>query len=153
MSYTTIEVRKRMTATREEVFDAWLDREGMCVWMCPGPITSAEVTLDPRVGGEFNILMKSPTADYDHAGKFVVLDRPSKLQFTWISAGTDRQETLVTVELLECTGGCEIVLTHERIPRIETINQYQEGWGHILMKLDLHIAKQRTRVEAPIPLG
>lgn len=153
MSSPMVVVRKKMTATREEVFDAWLDSEGMGIWMCPGPITSSEVKLDPRVGGEFSILMKAPAAEYDHAGRFLVLDRPSKLQFTWISAGTDRQETLVTVELYEQSAGCEIVLTHERIPRLETVNQYEEGWGHILMKLDLQIAQTRVRGEATIPVG
>lgn len=143
MSGPSIVVRKTMNATREEVFDAWLDREGMGTWMCPGPITSAEVTMEPRVGGRFHILMKAPTAEYDHTGEFLVLERPSKLQFTWISAGTDRQETLVTIELHARIEGCELVLTHERIPRPETVQQYEEGWGHILSKLDLHVIPVR----------
>jgi uncharacterized protein YndB with AHSA1/START domain len=139
MNSPKIVVRKQLPASREEVFDAWLDSDGMGVWMCPGPITSSDVTIDPKVGGHFTILMKSPGGEFDHAGEFLVLERPSKLQFTWISAGTDRQETLVTVELHERGSDCELVLTHERIPRAETVNQYEEGWGHILEKLGQHL--------------
>jgi len=85
MSDQTVVVRKMLPASCEEVFDAWLDSEGMRQWMCPGPVTNSVVTLEPRVGGRFRILMKSPKADYDHTGEFRVLDRPSKLQFTWVS--------------------------------------------------------------------
>jgi uncharacterized protein YndB with AHSA1/START domain len=139
MSSPTIVVRRHLPASREEVFDAWLDSDGMSIWMCPGPITSSNVAIDARVGGRFTILMKSPAGEFDHAGQFLVLDRPSRLQFTWISAGTDRQETLVTVDLHEHGSDCELVLTHERIPRVETVNQYEEGWGHILEKLSRHL--------------
>src|SRR5258708_37807974 len=115
MNNHTVVVRKMLPASREEVFDAWLDSEGMSVWMTPGPIVSSEVTLDPRVGGRFRILMKAPTVSYDHTGEFLILDRPSKLQFTWISPGTGNQETIVTIELHERGTQCELVLTHERL--------------------------------------
>jgi len=143
MSDQTVVVRKILPASREEVFDAWLDSEGMRQWMCPGPVTSSEVTLDPRVGGRFRILMKSPKTDYDHTGEFRVLDRPSKLQFTWVSAGTDNRETLVTVELHERGTQCELVLTHERFPREEAVSQHKQGWSEIVDKLGAYLAQER----------
>jgi uncharacterized protein YndB with AHSA1/START domain len=141
MSEQTVVVRKILPASREEVYDAWLDCEGMRQWMCPGPVTSAEVTLEPRVGGRLRILMKAPKSDYDHTGEFRVLDRPSKLQFTWVSPGTDHQETLVTVELHERGTQCELVLTHERFPREEAARQHEEGWGQIADKLGDYLAQ------------
>lgn len=142
MSASTVVVRKLLPASREEVFDAWLDSEGMRQWMCPGPVQSSEVTMDPRVGGRFRILMKAPQANNDHTGEFRVLDRPSKLQFTWISAGTDNRETLVTVELHERGSKCELVLTHERIPRAEAVNEHEQGWGGIVEKLATYLVQQ-----------
>ena len=143
MSGQTIVVTKLLSASREEVFDAWLDSDGMRQWMCPGLVETAEVTLDPRVGGRFRILMKSPKANYDHTGEFRVLDRPSKLQFTWISPGTDNQETLVTIELHERGSKCELVLTHERIPRADAAAEHQQGWSDIVDKLDGYLVEQR----------
>jgi len=135
MSTQPVVVRKVMPVSREEVFDAWLDSEGMGQWMCPGTVGRSEATLDARVGGGFRILMKAAEADYLHTGEFLVLDRPSKLQFTWFSPGTDQQETLVTVEIHERGGQCEVVLTHERFPREDAAERHQKGWGEILDKL------------------
>jgi len=42
---------RRIGVTREELFDAWVDPESMREWMCPGDVISAEVRLEPRVGG------------------------------------------------------------------------------------------------------
>jgi uncharacterized protein YndB with AHSA1/START domain len=64
MTGQTVTIRKILPASREEVFDAWLDPEGMRRWMCPGPVTSAEVTLEPRVGGRFRIVMSAPNATF-----------------------------------------------------------------------------------------
>ena len=94
-------VRRRMRATREELFDAWTDQEGMREWMCPGDVVSADVRLEPRVGGALHITMHSPSAIYEHTGEFRVVERPSKLAFTWTADNMDGQVTLVTVEFLE----------------------------------------------------
>ncbi len=128
-------IRKLISATREEVFDAWLDAASMRTWMCPGPILSAEAEIDARVGGKFRILMKGADKDFDHTGEYKIIERPSKLAFTWISEGTDRQPTLVTVELFERGKQCELVLTHERFPRIEAVERHKSGWGSIADKL------------------
>jgi uncharacterized protein YndB with AHSA1/START domain len=135
VSTQPVVVSKVMPVSREEVFDAWLDGEGMGRWMCPGTVGRSEATLDARVGGGFRILMKAAEAEYVHTGEFLVLDRPSKLQFTWFSPGTDQQETLVTVELHERGEHCEVVLTHERFPREDAAARHQKGWGEILDKL------------------
>ena len=64
MNGQTVTIHKMLPASREEVFDAWLDAEGMGEWMCPGPGTSCEVTLEPRVGGHFRIVMMAPDTQY-----------------------------------------------------------------------------------------
>ena len=143
MSTQPVVVRKVMPVSREEVFDAWLDGEGMGQWMCPGTVGRSEATLDARVGGGFRILMKAAEAEYLHTGEFLVLDRPSKLQFTWFSPGTDQQETLVTVELHERGEYCEVVLTHERFPREDAAARHQKGWREILDKLAGYLGGKR----------
>src|SRR5215471_13963028 len=124
-----------LAASCEEVFDAWLDAQGMCQWMCPGPVTSCEVTLEPRVGGHFRIVMTAPGAKFVNTGEFRVLDRPEKLQFTWASSRWGNQETLITVELHPRDAQCELVLTHERFPLEYSAGQLVTGWTQILAKL------------------
>jgi len=131
----TVTIRKVLPASREEVFDAWLDAEGMREWMCPGPVTSSEVSLEPRVGGHFRIVMTAPGAQIVNTGEFRVLDRPSKLQFTWVSSRWAFEETLVTVELYGKEAECELVLTHERCPVEHSAGQLVKGWTEMLDKL------------------
>jgi uncharacterized protein YndB with AHSA1/START domain len=138
-------VRKRIAATREEVFDAWTDPAGMRIWMCPGPIVSADVAMDLRVGGTFRILMRHGNATYEHQGTFTAIDRPNLLAFTWIANATDTRETLVTVEFVACSEEeTELVLTHERWPRPEGRDQYRGGWTDITAKLALFIQTRRS---------
>ncbi|MBZ5578320.1 MAG: SRPBCC domain-containing protein [Acidobacteriia bacterium] len=130
-------VRRRIQATREELFDAWTDPEGMREWMCPGDVVSAEVQMDVRVGGALLILMRSPTELHEHRGEFTVIDRPSKLAFTWISKSTDFVPALVTVEFITVTATeSELILTHEGILKKEVRDRYQNGWGQIASRLE-----------------
>ncbi len=139
MSGQKVVIRKLLSASCEEVFDAWLDAEGMRTWMCPGPVTSCEVTMEPREGGRFRIVMKAPNAEFINTGEFLVLERPSKLEFTWISSRWGNQETLVIVELHEREAHCELVLTHERFPEYHSAGQLVTGWNQILEKLSQHL--------------
>lgn len=135
-------IRKVIPASREEVFSAWIDPESIRDWMCPGDTVTAEAHLDPRVGGSYRIVMKSPTRAVDHTGEYLVVEPPAKLVFTWVSNSTGNQPTLVTVELFERGGACELVLTHERFTNAEAVKRHQGGWGQIVDQLAAHLAKR-----------
>jgi len=135
-----VTIHKVLAASCEEVFDAWLDAEGMRMWMTPGEVDRCEVALEPRVGGRFRIVMTEPGAEYVNTGEFRVLERPAKLQFTWVSSRWEQQETLVTVELHRRENHCELVLTHERFPVKHSREQLIKGWNQILEKLAKHVA-------------
>jgi uncharacterized protein YndB with AHSA1/START domain len=131
VNHQTVTVRRVIDASAEEVFDAWLDAQGMREWMCPGPVTRCDATLDPRPGGQFRIVMHGPDMTILNTGEFRVLDRPAKLQFTWKSSRWGLEETLITIELVPREARCELVLTHERFPGDQSAAQLQGGWGRI----------------------
>ncbi len=139
MNGQTVTIRRTLSATCEEVFDAWLDAEGMVEWMRPGAITSCEVAIEPRVGGHFRIVMTAPGAQFVNTGEFLVLDRAAKLQFTWVSSRWANRETLVTVELHPRQAHCELVLTHERFPLEHSAGQLEIGWTQMLEKLSTQL--------------
>ena len=141
-------IRKLISASREEVFDAWGDPAGMREWMCPGDVISAEAQIDFRQGGSYRIVMKSPKQDYDHTGKYLEHERPSKLRFTWNTKGTDTNETLVTVELKDRSGKTELTLTHERFPSPELRARYQGGWSRIADLLAEHFEQRKSKSRA-----
>ena len=137
--------RRRMPAPREVVFDAWIDPEGIREWMCPGNATSAEATLDVRVGGSFRIVMKAPDRDHVHIGTYQVVERPSKLVFTWSSAENPAEVTVVTVEFLPHGNESELILTHERLRKPDVAERYENGWGAIAEKFAAYLARGSRR--------
>jgi uncharacterized protein YndB with AHSA1/START domain len=128
-------VRRFLPVPRERVFAAWLDPVSLAAWMQPGETTRATVTVDPRVGGRFRIVMSHDHGDYEHSGEYLAIDPPSLLSFTWISSATDNRRTVVTVELLEHNGGTELILTHRQLPA-SRIESHRKGWTDIVRKLD-----------------
>jgi uncharacterized protein YndB with AHSA1/START domain len=130
-----------MPATREVVFQAWTDPQGLREWMCPGDTFAVEATLDLRVGGSYRIVMKSKTRDYVHTGAYQVVEPPSKLVFTW-TREEDEAPTLVTVEFVARGDESELVLTHERFHDAEVMKRYQGGWGQIAEKFAAYLARQ-----------
>lgn len=145
----TLVIRRTIPASREEVFAAWVDPESVRHWMCPGDIQTAEAQLDPRIGGSFRIVMIGPDRAVEHTGEYRVIDPPSKLVFTWRSKGTDYQPTLVTVELLERGDGCELVLTHERLPSPDAVGRHKSGWTQIAARLAEHLQQRAGRAHSP----
>ena|SRR5947209_14371718 len=131
---TEIVVRRTLAVPREEVFDAWLDAPNMSEWMCPGEGTAA-AEIDARVGGKFRIVMTHSDGSTEHTGEYLKIDRPSLLSFTWKSAYTDDQSTVVTIEFRERGGGTELILTHRRLPPAH-IEAHRDGWTDILRKLN-----------------
>jgi len=133
-------IRRRIAATREELFDAWTDPESLRLWMCPGDIVSVDVTIDLRVGGALFITMRDRNTAYEHRGEFTIIERATKLAFTWIAQATDFRPTLVTVEFLVVSEvETDLVLTHEQFPRSEVSDRYLSGWAQIVLRLDEHL--------------
>ncbi len=140
-----IQVRRRMPAPREVVYEAWTDPEGLKEWMCPGDIISAEATLDVRVGGSFRITMRSKERVHEHVGTYQIVEPPAKLSFTWSGLDNPNEITLVTVEFTARGDESELVITHERFTNADVAQRYEMGWGTIARKFGEYLAGNRKR--------
>lgn len=114
--------------------------------MRPGGTTDATAEVDARKGGKFRILMMHGTEQFEHTGEYLVIEPPARLSFTWISQATDQRPTVVTVDLLERTGGTELVLTHHRLP-ISQFDSHRSGWTDIARKLEDALLDPASAVE------
>jgi uncharacterized protein YndB with AHSA1/START domain len=127
-------VRRVIAAPRERVFAAWLDPVSLARWMRPGKTAAVTAVVDARVGGRFRIVMEHGGGDVDHWGEYLVIDRPSRLSFTWISANTDHYPSLVTVDFLDRGSSTEVILSHRRLPTAR-LDMHRQGWTGILDRL------------------
>ncbi|HET9338067.1 MAG TPA: SRPBCC family protein [Casimicrobiaceae bacterium] len=129
-------VRRRIAASAEALFDAWLDPKALAVWMRPGGASRSTATVDARVGGRFEIVMHTPGGAVAHRGAYETIDRPRRLVFTWNSVHAGDGDSRVTVEFQPEGGATEVVITHERLPDAEAVGKHRGGWTEVLAHLD-----------------
>jgi len=138
-----VQVRRRIRAGAEEIFDLWTRPDLMARWMSPFPgAVDCKASCDPRPGGAFSLVMASGDSRRDVSGTYVQVDRPRRLVFTWTGPLTNNVDTLVTVELNPLGDETELVLTHERLPTTAMLEGHTRGWGNILDHLAHTVAKE-----------
>jgi uncharacterized protein YndB with AHSA1/START domain len=122
----TIEVKVERTipAPAEEVFDAWLDPK------IPGnPWSMAEkLILNPEVDGFFYWLIQGTS----HYGRFTAIDRPSRLQHTWMSRNTLGEESTVSVTFQPKGEDTLMTLVHSGLPDTDGGRGHDKGWKFFL---------------------
>jgi uncharacterized protein YndB with AHSA1/START domain len=135
-------VERLLPASPAEVYDEWLDPDALSDWMCPRPARATNIDLDPRIGGRLRIDVVEDGVHFAVTGRYVELDRPRRLSFTWsCSTWPDPSlESLVTVTL-ESTGNNETWMTiHHALLPPELIDQHQSGWARIAEQLAVELA-------------
>jgi len=136
-----VQVRRRLRAGADEIFDLWTQPDLMARWMSPFPgAVDCQASCDLRPGGAFSLVMASGDSRREVSGAYVQIDRPRKLVFTWIGPLTNNVTTLVTVELNPLGDETDLVLTHERLPTQAMHEGHTKGWGIILDHLTEAIA-------------
>ncbi len=129
-------VRRTIVASAERLFDAWLDAASFSRWMRPSAISETRAENDPRVGGEFRIVMVRDEADVVHRGTYREIDRPRRLVFTWSSPSTQFHDSVVTVTFEPASEGSTLVTVHQTgLPDVQSRADHTEGWTEILAGL------------------
>ena len=125
-SKRTLEFRLERTipASVTEVFDAWLDPK------VPGnPWNAAEKFIrDPKVDGLFYWTLKGTS----HYGRFTVVERPTRIQHTWVSPKTLGVESTVTVTFRRKGDDTLMTLVHSDLPDHELARGHEKGWNYFL---------------------
>lgn len=133
---TSLNIRRTLAASREDVFRAWTDPQAIERWFKPMGLASKVTLFDLRVGGGFRFDLKNLAGEMSSiTGKYLEIAPPEKLVFTWSSLATNDRETLVTVEFVARGSDTEIVLTHERLLDEDMISAHQNGWASVLDRL------------------
>jgi uncharacterized protein YndB with AHSA1/START domain len=127
----SVEIR----ATPEAAFDAWLDPRKAARFLAANLMSVAHFENAPREGGAFRLVMGGEGRTIEHEGRYVVIERPRRLIFTWVSAGTDHHLSLVTLSFTPTAAGVRIDLEHDGLPDSERAGRHEEGWASILRKL------------------
>ena len=104
-------------APPQRVYDAILDPDMISRFMF-GPLLREETILhirnDRRVGGEFSYKVRRGDTEIDHVGKFLELDPPRRIVFTWgIVHESADEPSHVIIDITPTADGCSVRLMHE----------------------------------------
>ncbi len=130
----------RFAASAERVFDAWFDPERARKFLFATPTGRImRCEIDARVGGAFVVTDRRDGQDIEHVGRFLEIDRPRRLSFTFsvpaYDADADPEATPVVIDIRPLDdGGCELTLTHH--VWAEYLDQSRGGWTLILEGLE-----------------
>jgi uncharacterized protein YndB with AHSA1/START domain len=139
MNLHEITVSRLIAATPERIFDVWIDPKS------PGSMWYGleRVILDPVVDGLFYHAVKFEGRVWPHYGRFVRLDRPHNLEFTWVSEATKGIETVVLVTLEPKGAETEVMLRHSGVVDDEMGRGHKQGWTWLLDMVAERFAKSQ----------
>ena len=128
----SIRVTRIYDAKPAKVFKAWTDPASLRAWFAKGEHVSADV----RVSGLFYIEVYNLEKINPHYGRYLRIDGPHTLEFTWVSEWTMGKESVVLVELAERNGKTELTLTHDGLPNEILADAHRQGWNSCLEELE-----------------
>jgi uncharacterized protein YndB with AHSA1/START domain len=138
-----VSLTRRIAASPEIVFAAWVDRKHLAEWWGPKGYTNPVCEAEARVGGAIRIHMRAPDGVvHPMTGRFVEIDRPHRLIFCATpidKQGRPLMEVLNTVTFTPVDGGTEIALvarvtsTTDDAPRL--LSGMSQGWSQSLDRL------------------
>ena len=139
---TSITVERDIAATPEAIFDAWLDRDSR-----GSPWHGVAAILQPVLDGLFYRMHNAAQGDYElaHYGRFVALERPRLMRYTWVSQHTRGLESVVTMTMEPRDTGTRVVIRHEGLPDDDKGRMHEAGWSHCLAELHAAMTEEATQ--------
>jgi len=132
----TLEVRRLIRATPQQLFDAWTQPARLRQWWGPTGVECVDAEVDLRVGGRYRIANRFPdTRVIWIVGEFEQIEPPSLLVYTWrIEPQTSSER--VTVRFERQADATEVIVLHERIADRMARDQHEHGWRDCLDGLE-----------------
>ena len=132
----TLEVRKTIRATPQQLFDAWTQPSILRRWWGPKGMTCIAAQIDLRIGGGYRIANRFEDGRVIWiAGEFEQIDPPSLLVYTW-RVDTQTTPERVTVRFERRGGATDVIVRHERIAEEAAREQHERGWHDCLDGLE-----------------
>ncbi|WP_208996200.1 SRPBCC family protein [Pseudovibrio ascidiaceicola] len=130
---TTLRITRDFKASPEKVFDAWTNPEMLVQWWGPEGMSTPECEMYVRTGGKWKTTMTSSKEGgaYTVSGIYKVLDRPSRLCFTWgwTNDGVRGHETDVEVTFEAIENGTRMTMVQRVFADPEQTKNHDQGWS------------------------
>ncbi len=137
MKTTALTVSRTIPAAAAEVFDVWMDpRRPGSPWY-----GAAQLLFDGKVDGLFYLVIEHAGQRWPHFGRFVAIERPARLEYTWMSEPTHGLESVVTVRFEPRGAETLVTVHHGNLPDDADGRQHVDGWTFVLTMLEQRFAR------------
>jgi uncharacterized protein YndB with AHSA1/START domain len=158
---TKLVISRMFPAARELVFQAWSSADHLKHWFCPAGFTVPEANVQFRVGGAFEICMRSPEGqDYWTKGHYAEIVPHSRLVIDMNAVGEQDQKLFraYTVVTFTDTHGCtrlEVTQTYTLLEPSAAwmIGGASHGWSQTLDRLQAHLQRLAPAVRSVVHAG
>jgi uncharacterized protein YndB with AHSA1/START domain len=132
-----LSIARTIAAPRERVWHAWTDPAQLARWWWPERFQTS-YQIDLRVGGAYRIeSVELPNHGILRiTGRFLVIQPPEHLVYTWQWGFGEEPESIVSVEFVETDGHTEVRISHEQLSADEAALNYTTGWNDCLDRLE-----------------
>jgi uncharacterized protein YndB with AHSA1/START domain len=133
----SLTLKRRLKAPPAQVYSACTDPQKIARWMGPREVEMLRAEAEPRVGGKYRFVMRSPDGEeHDVSGTYREVIPNEKLVFSWAWRSTPERESLVTMTFKPDGDGTIMTLTHEQFFDEPARDRHQHGWTGSLDKLE-----------------
>lgn len=147
MSERTVDITRVFDAPRERVFAAWTKAEHLARWFGPKGFTIHSCEADPRPGGVFRFVMRSPDGkDYGVRGSYREVVAPERLVIDCTAdddKGIARLEEVINVTFTERAGKTTLTVRATASgPSAEAARMLEgmpKGWAQTVDRLGAHL--------------
>ena len=135
---TGLRFRRVMAAPPARVFALWTEPESIKKWFGGPEVEVATVVLDLRPGGAYSITVRGEEGDSVVFGRFLTVEVPTRLVYTWTLEGEmgATPETTVSVEFRLHGEGTELLLEHAPFVEPQVRALHEAGWETCFKALD-----------------
>ena len=141
----TLEINRALPAAHSLVVEVFTDPNELARWWGPEGFSTPSLEFDPSVGESYRIEMQPPEGDAFYlTGEFRVVDRPTRLAYTfrWEDPDPDDVETVVDLSFRDFGESTEVVFTQGLFKTEARRALHRDGWTDGFNKLEALLSSQ-----------
>lgn len=135
----------QIDASPDKVFDAFIDPAQLTEWWgSADTYRTSNWKVDLRPGGEWSCSAQGVTGGPQStvSGRYLVVDRPRKLSYTWNPSWAPGEETRVHLTFEAIDSGTRVLFLHEGFTSAQSREAHTTGWTRVLGWVQLHCQRE-----------
>jgi uncharacterized protein YndB with AHSA1/START domain len=147
----TLTIERELPAPPAAVFQAFTDAEALMRWLKPFATEPVAAAVDFQSGNWFRVELAGRRGRWTIAGKFLEVEPPRRLRFSWESPVTYDRPTIVTLDIIGLGADVtrsRLALVHERLAGALAVERHEAFWSEVLGRLSEDLAERAAAAQS-----